>query len=78
MPRTGLGPVEAIEAIRTAGGLPVLAHFSEAPARVEVVRELVDAGLGGLEVYYRSFDAATVVAVGEVADVAWHRRDRRE
>ena len=67
VPRTGLGPVEAIEAIRDAGGLPVLAHFSEAPARVEVVRELVEAGLGGLEVYYRSFDAATVVAVGEVA-----------
>lgn len=67
VPRTGLGPVEAITAIRTAGGLPVLAHFSEAPMRVEVVRELVDAGLGGLEVYYRSFDSATVFAVGEVA-----------
>jgi predicted metal-dependent phosphoesterase TrpH len=67
VPRTGLGPVEAIEAVRAAGGLPVLAHFSEAPARIEVVRELVDAGLGGLEVYYRSFDAATVLAVGEVA-----------
>ncbi len=67
VPRTGLGPVEAIRAIREAGGLPVLAHFGEAAARVEVVRELVDAGLGGLEVYYRSFDAATVFAVGEVA-----------
>jgi predicted metal-dependent phosphoesterase TrpH len=67
VPRTGLDPVEAIEAIRAAGGLPVLAHFSEAPARVEVVRELVEAGLGGLEVYYRSFDSATVFAVGEVA-----------
>ena len=67
VPRSGLGPVEAIEAIRAAGGLPALAHFSEAPARIEVVRELADAGLGGLEVYYRSFDVATVVAVGEVA-----------
>jgi len=67
VPRTGLGPVEAIEAIRAAGGLPVLAHFSEAPARVDVLQELVDAGLGGLEVYYRSFDSATVFAVGEVA-----------
>ncbi len=36
-------------------------------ARVDVVRELADAGLGGLEVYYRSFDVATVAAVGEVA-----------
>jgi hypothetical protein len=45
----------------------VLAHFREAPSRTDIVRELVDAGLAGLEVYYRSFDAANVVAVGEVA-----------
>jgi predicted metal-dependent phosphoesterase TrpH len=67
VPRLGLGPVEAIAAIRAAGGLAALAHFSEAPARFEVVRELVEAGLGGLEVYYRSFDVATVESVGEVA-----------
>ena len=67
VPRSGLGPVEAIQAIRAAGGLPALAHFSEAPAKVDVVRELAEAGLGGLEVYYRSFDTATVFAVGEVA-----------
>jgi hypothetical protein len=65
--REGLGPEEAIVAIRAAGGLPVLAHFREAPSRTDIVRELVDAGLAGLEVYYRSFDAANVVAVGEVA-----------
>ena len=51
VPRSGLGPVEAIRAIRAAGGLAALAHFSEAPARIEVVRELADEGLGGLEVY---------------------------
>ena len=67
IPRSGVGPVEAIAAIRAAGGSPVLAHFAEAPSRVEVVRELAEAGLGGLEVYYRSCDAATVFAVGEVA-----------
>jgi 3',5'-nucleoside bisphosphate phosphatase len=67
VPRSGLGPIEAIEAIRAAGGLPSLAHFSEAPGRIEVIRELAAAGLGGLEVYYRSFDTATVFAVGEVA-----------
>ena len=67
VPRTGLGPVEAIAAIRAAGGLPVLAHFGEAPSRVELLRELAEMGLGGLEVFYRSFDAATVSAVGEVA-----------
>ncbi len=65
--RHGLDPTQAIAAIRAAGGLPALAHFSEAPARTDVVRELVDAGLGGLEVYYRSFDAATTEAVKGVA-----------
>jgi predicted metal-dependent phosphoesterase TrpH len=67
VPRLGLGPTEAIAAIRAAGGLPALAHFSEAPARIEVVRELVEEGLGGLEVYYRSFDRSTVEAVAAVA-----------
>jgi hypothetical protein len=67
VPRRGLGPLEAIDAIRTSGGLPTLAHFSEALARIEVVRELVGAGLGGLEVYHRSFDAATVESVADVA-----------
>jgi predicted metal-dependent phosphoesterase TrpH len=65
--REGLGPEESIKAISDAGGIPVLAHFREAPERVEVVRELVDAGLRGLEVYYRSFDVAMVEAVGAVA-----------
>jgi 3',5'-nucleoside bisphosphate phosphatase len=67
IPRSGLGPVGAIAAIRAAGGLAVLAHFGEAPARVDIVREMADVGLGGLEVYYRSFDDATVEAVGAVA-----------
>lgn len=70
VPREGLGPVEAIRAIRAAGGLPVLAHFSEAPGRPDVIAELTDAGLGGLEVYYRTFDALTVEAVRLVAEEA--------
>jgi predicted metal-dependent phosphoesterase TrpH len=67
VPRLGLGPLEAIATIRAAGGLPALAHFREAPEREDVIRELVEAGLGGLEVYYRSFDEAAVEAVGDVA-----------
>lgn len=66
-PRDGLGPREAIAAIRSAGGLPVLAHFGEARQRIGVVRELREAGLGGLEVHYRSWERATVEAVGSVA-----------
>jgi 3',5'-nucleoside bisphosphate phosphatase len=67
VPRGGLGPVEAIGAVRAAGGLPVLAHFSEAGERTDVLRELIGAGLGGLEVYYRSWDRATVEHVGRIA-----------
>src|SRR5688572_18776549 len=65
--REGLGPEEAIATIAAAGGIPVLAHFREAPTRLDVMRELVEAGLRGLEVYYRTFDAATVDGVGAVA-----------
>jgi len=67
VPRGGLDPAGAILAIRAAGGLPVLAHFREAVERTEVVRELVGLGLGGLEVYYRSWDRLTVEMVGGVA-----------
>ncbi len=65
--REGLGPETAIAAIRAAGGMPVLAHFREAPGRIPLLRELREAGLAGLEVHYRSFDASTVEAVGAVA-----------
>lgn len=67
VPREGLGPVAAIDAIRRAGGLASLAHFSEAARLRPIVAELVEAGLGGLEVYYRSFDQPTVDSVARVA-----------
>src|SRR5439155_23380375 len=65
--RDGLGPLEAIAAIRMAKGLPVLAHFAEAPGRATLVGELIDAGLRGLEVYYRAFDRSTVETMRELA-----------
>jgi len=65
--REALGPAEALAAIRDAGGLPVLAHFAAAPERPALVRDLVAAGLGGIEVHHRSFDAATVERMRTVA-----------
>ena len=67
VPRDGLGPVEAIRVIRGAGGIPVLAHFAAAPSRRVMLGELMAAGLAGIEVHHRSFDAATVAAVALVA-----------
>jgi predicted metal-dependent phosphoesterase TrpH len=65
--RQGLGPREAIAAIRAAGGLPALAHFADAPSRRDLVAELMSAGLGGLEVHYRHFDADTVAEMAGLA-----------
>jgi 3',5'-nucleoside bisphosphate phosphatase len=67
VPRKGLGPLEAIRAVRSAGGLAALAHFAEAPARLPLLRELCDAGLRGLEVHYRAFGTATIAALSGVA-----------
>jgi 3',5'-nucleoside bisphosphate phosphatase len=65
--REGMGPRDAIEAIRDAGGVPVLAHFSEAPTQMPLLRELQQLGLAGLEVYYISFRPETVTLVRDVA-----------
>ncbi len=67
VPREGLGPMEAISAIRGAGGLPSLAHFADAYERIDLVEELAKSGLGGLEVHYRHFDADTVADLADVA-----------
>jgi predicted metal-dependent phosphoesterase TrpH len=67
VPRDGLGPIDAIRVITAAGGVPVLAHFAEAPEKLDLIRELMGAGLRGLEVYYRSYDQRTVDALRIVA-----------
>ena len=67
VPREGLGPVEAIGAIRAAGGLASLAHYSEASDHLDFLRELIDMGLNGLEVHYRAFDPDTVRTMRTIA-----------
>lgn len=67
VPRAGVGPVEAIAAIRAAGGVASLAHFPQAAQRRGLIRELVERGLAGLETHHRSFDDATRAALRAVA-----------
>ncbi len=67
VPRQGLGPVEAIRAIRAAGGLASLAHFYEAPTHLPLLRDLRAEGLNGIESHHRSFDAAARQSVSAVA-----------
>jgi 3',5'-nucleoside bisphosphate phosphatase len=67
VPRNGIGPRDAIRAIRAAGGLPVLAHTADAADRQPALRELREIGLGGIEVHYHRFDRQTVASVAAVA-----------
>ena len=67
VPRLGLDAIESIRAIRSAGGLASLAHFSEAPSQVPFIRELIEAGLNGLEVYYRSYELPVIERLRKVA-----------
>lgn len=64
-------PIDAISLIRNSGGIPVLAH----PGRLiddggfgEWFKSLVDAGLGGIEVYYPSHTDSNRARYKEVAD----------
>ncbi len=67
VPRTGMDPVEAIRAIRRAGGLASVAHFGEAPDHLPLMHELIGEGLDGLETHHRSFDAETRGAMAACA-----------
>ncbi len=68
VPRLGLNAIESIRAIRSAGGMASLAHFAEAPEHIPFLRELIEAGLNGLEVYYRAYELPVVHALHKVAN----------
>lgn len=68
VPRSGLGPIEAIHAIRAAGGLASLAHFWDGANRLSLLRNLQGEGLDGLETHHRSFDAETRSAMTWAAE----------
>ncbi len=52
VPRSGLGPRDAIEAIRHAGGVASLAHYPDTLDRPALLDRLMEWGLNGLEVHY--------------------------
>ncbi|MGB3829575.1 MAG: PHP domain-containing protein [Ornithinimicrobium sp.] len=60
--------IDAVQLIRAAGGVPIMAHpFAHARGRTvtePVIAELVDAGLGGLEVHHRDHDAVAMQQAG--------------
>lgn len=52
--RVGLTPLEAVQLVRTHGGVPALAHPGTVIDLEALLPELVGAGLAGLECYYAS------------------------
>lgn len=53
-------PVDAVQTVRAAGGVPVLAHPADIKDLNSHVIELKGAGLAGLEAYYGQYDDNTV------------------
>jgi 3',5'-nucleoside bisphosphate phosphatase len=53
-------PHEAVEAIYDSGGIPVIAHPGDMPEIKNLVVELMDYGLRGLEAYHRSHSPAMI------------------
>jgi predicted metal-dependent phosphoesterase TrpH len=68
-----LPPHNAFEMIRNSGGLPVLAHASQLRTENEaqldrIVKDLVDLGLAGIEVFHSDHDEAWIAKTTALAD----------
>jgi predicted metal-dependent phosphoesterase TrpH len=65
VPRKRFTPVEAVRIIRRARGVPVLAHPGLAN-RDELIPELVEAGLLGIEAFYPEHSSGQITAYREM------------
>lgn len=69
--KEGITPLEAITAIKAAGGFPVLAHpfycYKDRRILKEFIKTLVDGGLGGIETYYVNHTRSECEFLKEVA-----------
>lgn len=71
VPRTHLTPFAAVEIVRKAGGIPVLAHPGLV-GRDEIIPRLISVGLMGLEVWHSDHtaeDASRYLALAEKLDL---------
>jgi len=66
VPREKIIPQEGIEAIISAGGVPVLAHPGLAEDSLELIAQLAPMGLKGVEVYYPLHSQEFIRALLEV------------
>ncbi len=66
--RERLSPVEAVELVVKAGGLPVLAHPANIDNLEELLVQLKGAGLVGLEAYYNAYTKQTIDRLVDLAE----------
>ena len=65
--REKMTPVEAIQLVKSVGGIPVLAHPREVGNLDHILPSLVDGGLMGMEVYYKDYPAHQVAELRQRA-----------
>ena len=66
--REKMTPVEAVQLIRRFGGVPVLAHPTFTVNPPALVASLAEAGLAGMEVYYKNYAPDVVAELKALAD----------
>jgi 3',5'-nucleoside bisphosphate phosphatase len=65
--RQQLSPVEAVQLIRTAGGVPVLAHPLSVADLEATLAEMIPAGLLGIEAYYGAYSPDERASLAKIA-----------
>ena len=65
--REKLTPREAVNLIRKWGGAPVLAHPAQLSGLDEILQELRQSGMAGMEVYYGQYSAETMQELVDAA-----------
>jgi 3',5'-nucleoside bisphosphate phosphatase len=65
--REKMTPLEAVQALRRYGAPAVMAHPSFTKSAEVILPELVQAGLAGMEVYYKNYDEETVANLAAMA-----------
>lgn len=66
--RKKLSPIDTVELISRTGGLPVLAHPLETKNLDSVLDELKQAGLIGMEVFYKDYSAEDIQRLSRIAE----------
>jgi len=66
--REKITPVESVQLVKAARGLPVLAHPADIEGLDTLVSELVEVGLIGIEVYYAKYTAEVISRLLQMAE----------